>query len=262
MSSVVTVIAIICILVILVCSAFVSQTRQQRREKHNRLLAALRAKYRRFRNILNTCPKDFLPRDLTVLVLRTIIDTSEKLAQLEKSNNTHSQDVDIFTAQLQKIQERDAHPTTNTLTNLMTIQEAKGALNELDHYIHDLEDKQTLPTNQTTAFKNQIKYLTFKLAIDSHELQAQAALDSNTPKLASHHYTIIVNMITKSAKNSALAVKLPVLEKRITELQQRISEEEEIHAIEEDHRTKGKDPNWKSLNNPEDSWKKRTMYDN
>lgn len=261
MSSVTTVIAIICILVILISSAFISQASQQRRDKHNRLLAALRAKSRRFRSILSTCPKDFLPRDLTVLILRTIIDTSEKLSQLEKSNNTHSQDVEIFTDQLKKIQERDAHPAATVLTSPKAIQEAKSALKELDLYIHDLEEKKTLPAQQTTAFKTQIKYLIFKLAIDSHELQAQAALDGNKPKVASHHYEIIVNMITNNAKNSALAKKLPELEKRITELKQRVSEEEKIHKIEEAHRLKDKDPNWKSLNNPEDSWKKKTMYD-
>ena len=51
------------------------------------------------------------------------------------------------------------------------------------------------------------------------------------------------------------------MEKRILELKQRASEEEKLHAIEEARRTKEKDPNWKSLDNPEDSWKKRTMYD-
>lgn len=252
MSSITTVIAIISIVAILVCSAFISQAVQQRREKHNRLLAALRAKSRRFRVILNTCPSDFLSRDLIVLVLRTIIDTSEKLAQLEKSNSTHAQDVGIFTDQLEKIQKKDSHTSANTITNLMTIHEVKNSLKELEHYIHDLEEKQSLAAKQTSVLKDQIKYLMFKLTIDAHELQAQTALDANKLKLASHHYEIIVNMITKSAKNSALAIKLPVLEKRIAELKQRISEEEKIYAIEEARREKEKDRDWQ----------KRTMYDN
>lgn len=260
MSSAITVIAIICILAILVCGAFIAQATQQRREKHNRLLTALRAKSRRFRGILNTCPSEFLSRDLMVLVLRTIIDTSEKLAQLEKSNSTHSQEVGAFTAQLEKIQQKDSHPAANTLTSPMEANEAKSALKELEHYIHDLEEKQALPVKQTTAFKDQIKYLTFKLAIDSHELQAQTALEGNKPKIASHHYEIIVDMITKNAKNSALAAKLPILEKHIAELAQRISEEE-AHEIEGDHQTKEKDSRRKPLNSNEDSWKKRTMYD-
>lgn len=251
MSSITTVIAIISILAILVCSAFISQAVQQRREKHERLLAALRAKSRRFRAILNTCPSDFLSRDLIMLVLRTIIDTSEKLAQLEKSNNTHAQDVDIFTDQLKKIQQKDSHTAANTITNLMTIHAVKSSLKELDHYVHGLEEKQTLATNQTNVLKDQIKYLMFKLTIDAHELQAQTALDGNKLKLASHHYEIIVDMITKSAKNSPLAIKLPILEKHIIELKQRIAEEEKIYAIEEARREKEKD----------NGWKKRTMYD-
>lgn len=261
MSSVTIIIAIICILIVLVCGAFISQATHQRREKHNRLLAALRTKSRRFRDILSTCPNKFLPQGLMVLVLRTIIDTSEKLAQLEKSNNTHSQDVAIFTAQLEKIQQKDFHPVTSALTNLMAIHKTENVLKELEHYIHDLEEQQTLPLQQTTAFKDQINYLMFKLTIDSHELQAQTALERNKLKLANHHYEIIVTMITKSAKNSALAIKLPILEKHITELKRRISEEERIREREEACLTKEKDPNWKSLSNPEDSWKKRTMYD-
>lgn len=260
MSSTITVIAIICILAILICGAFIAQATQQRREKHYRLLTALRAKSRRFRGILNTCPNEFLSRDLMVLVLRTIIDTSEKLAQLEKSNSTHLQDVSVFTAQLKKAQQKDLHPAVNTPINPMEVNNAKSALKELEHYIHDLEEKQALPAKQTTAFKDQIKYLMFKLAIDSHELQAQTALEGNKPKIASHHYETAVDMITKNAKNSVLAAKLPILEKRIAELKQRISEEE-THEIEEDHQTQVKDSNQEFLDNNEDSWKKKTVYD-
>ena len=262
MSSVGIIVAIAVILSILVCGAFIAQTIQQRREQHNRLLAALRAKSRRFKMILAGCPKGFLSRDLTILVLRSLIDANEKLSRLEPSQSSHTQDIKLFSAELSEAQHQTAQPDSAPITNPLQMQELKACLEELGRYIANLETKQALPVKQTNIFKAQIKYLMFKLTIESNELQAQNAQENNKPRLALHHYEIAFNLIMKNAKGSALEAKLPKLEERLRQLKEAITIQEGTNKQTQGPENQRMEVNheWDNFGE-ENSWKKKNIYD-
>ena len=265
MSSVAIISTLIALLAALVCYAFIYQTLATRREQRARLMAALKAKSRTFKYMFNGFPNGFLPRELLLLVLRSLIDVSEQLAKLEPSNTNHQQDLQHFSGKLLESQ-RQARPDKQIqMQNPQQISEVRACLEELFRHISRMEAHALIQSNQAATYRNQIRQLVLQLTVDNYCLSGRAAQVNSKPKLALHYYDLSLNLLLREGHGS-------VNQNRIEELRELIQEVR--HDIEQHDPDAAQTPEQEALNeeiasewakfdtdNSQGLWKKKNVYD-
>lgn len=263
MSSVEIIVVIIVLLAVLVCYAFVAQTLKQKREQRARLLAALKTRARNFKFMINGFPQAFLPRDLTLLVQRSLIEVCENLSRLEPREPSHLQDLQAISSLMAETQ-RHAKPNSQVpLENPQQIKEVKICLEELYRFIHSIESKGTLSRNQAENYRSQIHQLALQITVDNYVIQGSAAENTTKPKLAIHYYDLAARLLLREGKPGQYDDRINDLKNRLKELNHALLEKNDGEPLTEQELAEQEeiDNAWNKFGNETDVWRKKHAYD-
>ncbi|WP_075185676.1 hypothetical protein [Teredinibacter haidensis] len=263
MSSISIIVTIIVLLAALVCYAFVAQTVKVKREQRNRLLAALKSRSRNFKFMINGFPQGFLPRDLTLLVQKNLIEVSEQLSMLEPKEPAHMQDLQAISSQMTETQ-RHAKPSAPvTLENPQQIKEVKICLEELHRFIHTLEENSSLSRNQAENYRKQLKQLVLQLTVDGYALQGTAAQGSNKTKLALHYYNLALKLLVREGKPGQFDARIAKLKALHEEMSKKLEEETQTLPNSEEEQAEQEEiaNEWDKFDSDKPLWKKKHAYD-
>ena len=259
MSSVTVISGIIILLVALVCYAFALQTIQAKREKRKRLLAALKSQARSFKFMLSGCPEGFLSKELTVFVLRNLIDVLEQLSQLESAESSHRQEMETYSNLLLTTQQEAAPTSRASLETLQQIKEVRMSLEELHRYVFHIEGQNKITRAQADAYRAQIKVLVLLATVDGYILNARQAMQKSKAKLALHYFELAQKSIVKEGKADLFENKLEQIENVISELRTDLTGED-IDDVSEEEKEE-LDAEWDKFADTDDTWKKKQFYD-
>lgn len=264
MSSAGLITAIIVFLALLVSYAFVIQNLANRREQRARLAHALKQRVRNFNFMLTSSPAQFLPKELTLLVQRSLIQVLEQLIQLEPKVNQHRAEMRLIVKQMEETQSKGENPSVSKgLENPQHFGDIKACLEELYKFVYHLEGQKTLPRPQAEAYRRMIKNLVLKLTIDSYVLHGRIAQDSQKPRLAIHYFDLAVQLMLREGGESRF-------NERITQLRQAISKLEEPEDTpseqaaptpEEAAEKTQISSEWDKFQQQDAGWKKKQIYD-
>jgi hypothetical protein len=267
MSSVAIIAGIIILLVALVCYAFAMQTIQHKREKRKRLLAALGSQARSFKFILTGCPEGFLTKDLKIIVLRSLVEVHEQLAQLEPGNTAHKQDIQQYSAAMADAQRTPPSDANISLASQQQIKEAKMSLEELHKFIFRLESNNRVSRNQADSYRSQIKQLVLKITVDGYILNGKAANQSGKTKLALHNFDLALKLLIRESKAGRFEALIAQLKGTCAELTEKLLAEEDDGLLpmsdEEREEQDALNDEWDKFSDDgsEGLWKKKQVYD-
>lgn len=262
MSTVSLIVAIIGLVGILLCYAFVQQTIRVKRERRRRLLAALRARSRNFKFMLNGFPAGFLSKELTTLVQRSLADVSEQLSRLEPNNPDHAQSLQLVTAMINETQRQTTQTPMAPLDNQQQIKDVKACLEELHKFVFRLEQKRSIPPAQSQLYRNQIRDMVLQVSVDAYCLSGNQATQAGKIKLAIHYFELALNLIMREGKAEILKAKVQKLRKSIDQLKELVTKQPEVAQSNADNVPDQKVQNeWDKFDNKDSVWKKKNVYD-
>lgn len=264
MSSVTVITSIIVLLAALVCYAFIAQTIAQKRQQKERLLAALKARVRNFKFILNGFPPGFLPKELTLLVQRSVMQLLEQLAKLEPGNNGYQEDMQTIAQQMAETQ-RQAPSATNQPTaieNPQKAREIKACLEELYKFIFHLEGKKNLSRAQADIYRGMVRHLVLQLTVDSYVLHGRIARDKGKLRLAIHHLDLALKLMMKERASGQFDGRIAQMRATINDLESRVANEsnDTTEVPEEENEQAAISSEWDKFSQDQ-NWKKKQIYD-
>lgn len=265
MSSVVIITSLIVLVAILVCYALIAQTLAHKRQRRERLMTAISAKVRNFKYMLNGFPQGFLPKDLLMLVQRSLIDLYEQLVDIDSGNPTHKQDLQAISLQLNETQRQTRQHQQVSIENPQQIKDAKACLEELHKFVFQLEQKGVVNRANADAYRSTIKQLVLQITVDSYMVSGRAAKGGNKTRLAIHYFTLAHKLLCKEGRGGQHEKTIAQLAITIKELESHLIEEEptaivptaQLPSIEELETSAA----WDKFKTGEASWKKKQIYD-
>lgn len=264
MSSVALISAIIVLLTLLVSYAFIVQNVANRRQQRARLANALKQRVRNFKYMLTGSPAQFLPKELTLLIQRSLIQILEQLKQLEPKVGQHRQDMELITLQMAETQKRQETPAnTQSLQNPKHSAEIKACLEELYKFVYQLEGQKTMPRAQADAYRGMIKDLVLKLTIDSYVLHGRIAQDAGKPRLAIHYFDLALKLMIREGPGGQFDERIAQIRQLIKELQglETTPEEQTPETPEEAAEKSQISSEWDKFQQQDAGWKKKQLYD-
>ena len=261
MSSVNIIVAIALLMGLLVCYAFFTQSIQRRNEHKKRLLAALKSRSRTFKYMLSGFPKGFLSKDLTLLVQQSLAEVSEQLGKLEPENPAHRQDFQLASAALAESRKQKGPHQPVKLESTQQIKEVKACLEELNKFVVNLVEKNTVSQTLASSYRSQIAQYLMQITVDSHDIQASKAAAANKVKLAIHHYEIALNTLKKNGKG-LYQQRMELISKELDSLRE-ILENADPHAnsSRDNEAAESNAQEWDKMTSGDDLWKKKNVYD-
>lgn len=268
MSSVTIITSIIVLLAALVCYAFIAQTVSHKKQQRERLLVALKTRVRNFKFMLNGFPAGFLPKELTLLVQRSLMQLLEQLAKLEPGSN-HAADLQAVAQQMaetQRLPPQAAGNPMQAVDNPQRVREIKASLEELYKFVFHLEGKRVLARAQADIHRAMIRNLVLQLTVDSYVLHGRIAREKEKPRLAIHYFDLAVKLMLKERSNGQFDGRINQLRALIADLESRV-----LNEASEGAPVRGEDPDQTAINSEwdkfaqeqeqEQSWKKKQVYD-
>lgn len=226
---------------------------------------ALKTRVRNFKFMLNGFPQGFLPKDLTLLVQRSLMQLLEQLTKLEPNAN-HSQDLQGVAQQMAETQ-RQPPPVTNQsvqiVDNPQRVREIKACLEELYKFIFQLEGKRQLTRPQADIHRAMIRNLVLQLTVDSYVLHGRIARDKEKPRLAVHYFDLALKLMLKERANGQFDGRINQLRAAMADLEGRLLTEAPLAP----QATRADDTDQTAINEEwdkfaqEQTWKKKQVYD-
>lgn len=264
MSSVTIITSIIVLLASLVCYAFIAQTVAQKRQQKERLLMALKTRVRNFKFILSGLPAGFLPKELTLLVQRSLMQLLEQLTKLEPGNNSYQEDLQAIAQQMAETQRQ---PPTNSsqpvaIDNPQKAREIKACLEELYKFIFHLEGKKNLSRAQADIHRGMIRHLVLQLTVDSYVLHGRIARDKGKLRLAVHYLDLALKLMIRERANGQFDGRIAQIRTAINDLEARLASEtgDKTELPDEEGDQSAISSEWDKFAQ-EQSWKKKQIYD-
>ena len=263
MSSVVVITSIIVILSVLVCYTFVTQTLALKEQQRERLMTALTAKVRNFKFMLNGFPVGFLPKDLLMLVQRSLIDIYEQLVDIDSGNTHHSQELQAISHQLNETQRQARHYQPVTMENPQQIKDAKACLDELHKFVYSLESKGVLNRSNAETYRAMIKQLVLQITVDSYLAQGRHAKGAGKTRLALHYFSLAHKLLGKEGRNNQQEKIFIQLAITIQELEAGLQLAEPGAALGHSASSANAetDAEWNKFKPEDIAWKKKQIYD-
>lgn len=262
MSSIVIIASIIALLAILVCYAFFAQTVQQRAQKKQRMIQAMKQRASNFRFILTGVPQDFLPRELNLLVLSSLIDVLETLTKLEPGVAAHQKELLSLTEQRNQAQRQSSSAARPNIDNPQQIKEVKACLTELNKFVFHLEGKGRFNRQQADTYRAMIKQLVLQLSVDGYVLHGRQAREKDKLQLATHYFQLALNLMIKERSGGIFESRIAQLKTIVEELTAQMRETEQTaddaspEASEADIKEQ-----WDEFDSEQSHWKKKQIYD-
>lgn len=263
MSSIQVISSIIVLLAGLVCYAFIAQTLRVKKEQRERLLAVLKRRNNTFKFMLSGFPKGFLPKDLTLLVQRSLIETCDQLAKLDPRTPEYQQDLKIISEQMMNTQRQSGPQSPRYLETQQQVKEVKMCLEELYRFVHQQQQKGQLPSNLADGLSNQIKQLVLQITVDSYVMRGAASKQSSKAKLAHHYYDLALKLLLREGRGGSHDERIAEIKALLPELEKKMNEEAEQPQAEEQELANQAemDEEWDKFGDKEDFWKKKHAYD-
>lgn len=263
MSSVVVITSLIVIVAALVCYALVIQTLAHKRQQRERLMTVLSAKVRNFKYMLNGFPQGFLPKELLMLVQRSLIDLYEQLVDVDSRNPQHKQDLQAISLQLNETQRQARHHLQVTIENPQQIKDAKACLEELHKFVFQLESKGVLNRANAEAHRSMIKQLVLQITVDSYMLSGRHAKGAGKTRLAIHYFSLAHKLLSKESHNGQHDKAIGQVAVTLRDLEAHLLTEEP-NAIVAHNPTPEESEEaaaWNKFKPEDGSWKKKQVYD-
>lgn len=219
MSSTAVIAIIVGALVILVTYALVSQIFERKRQERQRLLNALHLRSKDFKHLANRFPEGFLPKDLNILVLQCLMDTCERLCELDPEDKTHGDDLTLYTQNLSELRQRPASAKRKALTSPGQVKEVTNLLQALSNYIANQQQRGLLTEAQAQQYAGQIKPLIMQINLDNYLLNARHALNAQKHHLAIHYYTLAKKLLTRQNGETSYQKQIQQLNSAIANLE-------------------------------------------
>ena len=262
MSTIVIAIVVTVLLAALVGYAVISQSADQKRKQKQRLVAALKTRARNFKHMLSGFPPDFLTKELVVLVHKCLIDVYEQLSKLEPETGTHLKALQLYTSQMQEVQNKPKSSRPKTLQNPQQVKEVRRYLQELNKFIAQLEARRGVSREQGELYRRQIKQLVLQISVDAYTVNAKQAQQGGKTRLAIHYYSLAYKLLARENGDGTYQQQLTKLGALIKELEAKAAEEEPQTAATEEQLAEQKAVSaaWDNFGEDE-SWKKKKIYD-
>lgn len=261
MSSISIIAIIIVLLACLVCYAFVSQTLEQKRQHRQRLLTALQIKARNFKFMLNSFPGGFLPRDLALLVQRSLVDACEQLIELDPKDPTPKQDLQAVTQQMTEAPQQPEKVSPVMLESTQQVKEVKQCLEELYRVIHHQESRNTLNSREAEVYRTQIRQLLLSVTVDAYIIQGHAARQREKIRLAEHYFTVALKLLAREDTANILDAKKLRLQSGLENVRTQLQALTPSTPAAEEEEQAEIDKAWARFSEAEENWKKKNVYD-
>jgi hypothetical protein len=236
---------------------FISQSIEKKRVQRQRALMTLQTKRRNFMHMISGFPPGFLTSDLLGLVYRALIDTCEQLRVLEPKSPQHQDDVTLFTNQLAALPKNAAAQRVR-MDNPQQMKDVRQNLQELQRFVIQQEAIRVINKVQADSYVDQIKRVNLQMGVDSYIYLAKQAQQIGKLKLALHYFGLARKLLVGENTGRAYDKQIGQLDVLISKLEEQTQTHKEPEAAEPDPAASQKE--WDSFN-PEDSWKKKQMYD-
>ena len=257
MSTVVIVAILAGALFVLISIAVTLQSIEKNRKEKRRLENALNARARNFQYLLDGFPQGFLSRDLQVLVCKCLADAYEQLVQIDPKNGTYQKQRDLNAERLNQFKQKPAGSQAVSLGDLEKIKEVQKLLGSLHKFVAKLMEGKRITAPEAKAYSQQIQHLMLQTTTDGLNLQALEAIKDQKPRLAAHHLQVAIDKLTRANVGGKYSSQLAGFQQQLEQLQQEAEQmEEESAALRAEA-----DKEWDAINKPDDSWKKKAIYD-
>lgn len=261
MSSVTLMSTIIVLLTALVCYALSAHSLARRRQYKERMLAALKQRTRNLQFILNSSSAAYLPKELILLVQRSLIKTYEQLARIEPKHKAHLDQAKSVAQSIVKAEDESDEDKHHPPKNPQQILEIKACLEQLHKLILQLEAQSEITRQQGEAHRSVIKQLVLKLSVDSHVLRGQDAQKKHKPRLTLHYYDLAIKLMERNGgAHHLFEQKIEHLRQVMVELEKSNDSQPPVAPTpSEENGSAGGER--MSTRSERDSWKKKQIYD-
>jgi hypothetical protein len=230
----------------------------EKNKKHQRLREnGLNTRARNFHYMLEGFPEGFLSRDLQVLVCKSLLEVYQQLSSLAPETKNYSDRHQLIQQQLDLIAAKPASTGGLTLNDSGQIPDIQKLLTSLHKYITQLMANKRINNAEAHTYSAQINRLMLQTTIDGLTLASSAARNEGKIKLALYHQQTILEKLEKENADGSYNQRLSQTQALINELQGTVDTSE---AETQQRRTKA-DAEWDELNKPDESWKKKSLYD-
>lgn len=244
-------------LFILITMAVILQSLEKNRKEKKLRENALNSRARNFQYLLDGFPQGFLSRDLQVLVCKCLADAYEQLARLNGRNSTYSKQRDLYTERLQQFREKAASEQAVSIGDMAKIREVQKLLSSLHKFIAKLVESKEITAPEAKSYSQQIRQRMLSTTVEALTLQIHQAISENKPRLAIHHIQTAIGKLSQNNGNGQHTPRISALKQQMADLENQAQSQE----AESDAKRDEADKEWDELNKPDDSWKKKAIYD-
>ncbi len=256
MSTTFIVIAIGIGLFILVAVAITIQTIDKNNKEKRRMESALKARSRNFDYMLEGFPEGFLSRDLQVLVCTCLEEVFYQLVQINP-NKEYKNKLARAQERLAECKAKQANATSVTLSDAAQIKEIQKMLGGLYNFISKLAASKRINAKEAMAYGKQVRRLMVQTSTDVLIEPIQEAMQQGKPRLAIHYLHMANEKMKKENDDGFYNDRIAKQTARISEL------EEQANSLESSAKERKQEAaaEWDELDKPDDSWKKKAVYD-
>ena len=130
-------------------------------------------------------------------------------------------------------------------------------MTSLHKFIAKLQESKRINGAEAKAYSHQIRRLMVQTSTDGLAQAINEALQSGKLKLAIHYLQLSVEKMQKENADGFYSERIASYQQRIVEL----TSEAETSAHLAQQRRAEADAEWDNINKPDDSWKKKVLYD-
>ncbi len=263
MSSSTVIAFIIVLLIALVSYAFVSQTLERKRKQRQRLLTGLKQRWKDFKYMASGFPEGFLPKELYLLVHRSLIDICEQLIALEPKTKEYTNALSVYTQQYQNIQSRPPLQGRVSLDNPQQIQEIKTLLQGLNGFVNSQHKRGRLSAAQHSQYEQQIRQLVAQVTVDTYLISAKQAAGQEKLRLAIHYFLLAKKLLIKEDASTNHHEQIQSIDEKLRLLEQQLTEQDQLapQATKPDTQESVSNEWDEFTNETSDGWKKKAIYD-
>ena len=249
----------------LACYAFVSQYIEKRRVQNQRIVMTLKTKHRNLVFMLGGIPENLLSNDLISMVYRSLLDTCEKLKNIEPNNPKYQEEISTINTQLSNLAKTNTAPKVR-IDNPAQMIEIRQHLQEFLHFINQQAILKAISKSQAVAFQDQITKTAFQMTIDEYVYHAKEAQKNGKLRLAIHYFTLARKQLGSQNANNTYGKQISQLDAIINKLEaldtgKKDTEHKKEDAPQESKHTEPKSKEWEAFNKKPEEWQKKQVYD-
>ncbi|MBR9912490.1 MAG: hypothetical protein GYB33_19290 [Gammaproteobacteria bacterium] len=219
MSTTITIALIIALAVAFLAYAFVSQTLDRKRKQRARIITALTSRSRDFKRMLNSFPPGFLSTGLNTFLHQSLVDISRQLCELEKTNNTHQEDLALYREYLEAARRPPQASRRTPLDSLQKAREARALLQDLHTLATQQRQKGALDEPLLKQYENELRIMALQITVDECLLNAHRAESKGKLQLAVHHYALAHKLLSQENSDGHYGRQLADISQSLLRLQ-------------------------------------------